>query len=155
MYLKNGFVSCTMPSLVLSLALMNRLLQPSGRVPPSTANPWFCVVMQQRIVSSQVHGKLCPLLPYLQETGVKFQTCIQEIVLFSKLFQLVLFNEKCSFFTVLHLLQDFCFLFFLLKYPVPFLHLIAIFAQFITSFYLWLRFKFLMLTSIIMYHQIS
>lgn len=47
------------------------------------------------------------------------------------------------------------FLFFVLKYPVPFLHLIAIFAQFITSFYLWLRFKFLMLTSIIMYHQIS
>lgn len=49
----------------------------------------------------------------------------------------------------------FVFCFFLLKYPVPFLHLIAIFAQFITSFYLWLRFKFLMLTSIIMYHQIS
>lgn len=40
-----------------------------------------------------------------------------------------------------------------MKYPVPFLHLIAIFAQFITSFYLWLRFKFLMLTSIIMYHK--
>lgn len=45
LYLKNGLVLCTMPSFVLSLALVNKLLQPSGRVLASTANPWFCVVM--------------------------------------------------------------------------------------------------------------
>lgn len=76
---------------------------------------------------------------------------VQQVVSTSSLQWKIMFLFHCFTFALGFLF----FVFFLLKYPVPFLYLIAIFAQFIISFYLWLRFKFLMLTSIIMYHQIS
>lgn len=44
--------------------------QPGGRLPASTAKPWFCAVMKQRRVSSCRHGWLCPRFPYLgQQDG--------------------------------------------------------------------------------------
>ena len=42
---KNGFVSCMMPSLVLSLALVNNVFHPGGRVASLTAYPLFCESM--------------------------------------------------------------------------------------------------------------
>lgn len=43
--------------------------QPGGRLPASTAKPWFCAVMKQRCVSSCTHGWLCPRFPYLGGGG--------------------------------------------------------------------------------------
>lgn len=63
-------------------------------------------------------------------------------------------NVPFSLFHICSRIFVFCFFYWNTQFPF-FMHLIAIFAQFITSFYLWLRFKFLMLTSIIMHHQIS
>lgn len=68
-YLKKGLCSCTSPSLEPSLALVKSGAQPGGRLPASTAKPWFCAVMKQRCVSSCTHGWLCPRFPYLGGAG--------------------------------------------------------------------------------------
>lgn len=49
-----------------SLALVKSGVQPGGRLPASTAKPWFWAVMKQRRVSSCRHGWLCPRFPYLR-----------------------------------------------------------------------------------------
>ena len=63
--LKNGRLSCTIPSLVLSFAFVKRIDQSAGRVSESTAKPWFCVVMKQRWEVECTQGWLWPRLPYL------------------------------------------------------------------------------------------
>lgn len=71
-HLKKGLCWCTRPSLEPSLALVKSGSQPGGRLPASTAKPWFCAVMKQRCVSSCRHGWLCPRFPYLRGgTGVR------------------------------------------------------------------------------------
>ena len=40
-YLKNGFVLCMIPSLVLSFSLVKRIDQSSGSPSGSAAKPWF------------------------------------------------------------------------------------------------------------------
>lgn len=65
-HLKKGLCSCTRPSLERSLALVKSGAQPGGRLPASTAKPWFCAVMKQRRVSSCRQGWLCPRFPYLE-----------------------------------------------------------------------------------------
>lgn len=72
-YLKKGLCSCTSPSLEPSLALVKSGAQPGGRLPASTAKPWFCAVMKQRCVSSCTHGWLCPRFPYLEGGGRRAQ----------------------------------------------------------------------------------
>lgn len=63
--LKKGLSWWTRPSLEASLALVKSGSQPGGRLPASTAKPWFCAVMKQRCESSCRHGWLCPRFPYL------------------------------------------------------------------------------------------
>lgn len=65
-YLNRGFVLCTMPSLVWSLAFVKSTSQSLGKVSGSTAKPWFWLVMKQRSVPLWMHGWLCPRLPYLR-----------------------------------------------------------------------------------------
>lgn len=61
-----------MPSLVASLALVKSGPHDgSGTLSTSTAKPWFCDVMKQRLVSSWVHGWLTPRLPYFILNVVK------------------------------------------------------------------------------------
>jgi len=64
-YLKKGLREWTMPSLEWSFSLVNRTDQSGSSDAGSTANPWFWVVMKQRLVPAWVHGWFRPRLPYL------------------------------------------------------------------------------------------
>lgn len=81
-YLKIGLVLWIIPSLDLSLALVNRTDQSFGRKLVSTAKPWFWDVMKQRCVSSWIQGWLCPRFPYLSKEKQNQMYSIQEM--FSK-----------------------------------------------------------------------
>ena len=53
-----------MPSFEPSFMFTKRGVQPSFSVRVSTAYPWFCVVMKQRVVPTSLTGWLWPRWPY-------------------------------------------------------------------------------------------